>query len=130
MEGQERWALRRGDRAVLETLLPSQADPTLSLGIVEIGFENFLVEFAALGAPNLRRAFRLALFAASWISPLLIRRAPPLQRLGPTDREQALAAMELSSLTPMRQLTRVLKTVVALHYGAHPEVRRAIGYHQ
>jgi hypothetical protein len=41
----------------------------------------------------------------------------------------ALAAMERSRLPELRQLVRVLKTVVSLHFGALPQVRQAIGYH-
>jgi hypothetical protein len=54
---------------------------------------------------------------------------PPIGRLVPSDRAAALLAMERSSVVALRQLVRVLKTVVALHYGALPEVRQAIQYH-
>ena len=117
------------DRAVLDTLLPSGANTVLPLGLLESGFDEFLLEFQTSSAPQLRTAFRLGLMAGSWVAPLLIGRPPPLSRLSPTDRERALVAMDRSSITVLRQLSRVLKTVCALHYGALPEVRRAIGYH-
>ena len=96
---------------------------------MESGFEGFLGAFEAQVAPQLRSAFRWALVASIWIAPLLIRRLPPIGRLTATDRAAALRAMERSSVVALRQLVRVLKTVVALHYGAVPEVRQAIRYH-
>lgn len=117
------------DRAVLETLLPGGVNPDLPLGVLESGFDKFLDDFREMGAADLQRAFRIALFTAAWIAPLLVRRRPPLSRLGAADREAALAAMDGSDVVVLRQLVRVLKTVVGLHYGALPSVRRTIGYH-
>ena len=114
---------------MIDTLLPSATDPRLPLGALESGFERFLDEFEARAAPQLRSAFRWALVAAIWIAPLLIRRLPPIGRLTPSERAAALRAMERSNVVAVRQLFRVLKTVVALHYGAVPEVRLAIRYH-
>ncbi len=99
------------------------------MGALESGFEHFLDDFRAQGAPELRRAFGLGLLAAGWFAPLLVGRVPPLNRLSAPDRERALEAMERSRFVVPRQLVRVLKTVVALHYGASLAVRRAIGYH-
>lgn len=121
--------MNRFDRSVIDTLLPSGASPLLPLGLLESGFESFWVESNADLAPRLRLAFRFALFTAAWVAPVMVRRLPPLGRLSPTDRERALAAMERSRLVILRQLVRILKTVAALHYGAHPEVRKAVGYH-
>lgn len=108
------------DRAVLGALLP---------GVLETGFEGFLTEFEAVAPSHLRRAFRLALVAAGWAAPILIGRPPPLSLLSSGDRTRALAAMESSRMPELRQLARVLKTVVGLHYGALPHVRQTIGYH-
>jgi hypothetical protein len=121
--------MNRFDRSVVDALLPSGADPLLPLGLLESGFETFWAESKADLAPPLRLAFRLGLFTAAWVAPLLVRRLPPLSRLLRSDRERALTAMERSNFVFLRQLVRILKTVAALHYGAHPEVRKAIGYH-
>jgi fumarate reductase subunit D len=121
--------MNRFDRSVLDTLLPSGANPLLPLGLLDSGFESFWVEFKADVAPPLRLAFRLGLFTAAWVAPVLVRRLPPLGRLSASDRERALTAMERSHVVILRQLVRILKTVAALHYGAHPHVRKAIGYH-
>lgn len=121
--------LNRVDRAVVDALLPSGADVRLSIGALESGFEDFLEDFRLEGAPELRRGFGIALFAAGWVAPLLVRRIPPFSRLSTGDRERALEAMERSRFAVPRQLMTVLKTVVALHYGASPAVRKAIGYH-
>jgi len=121
--------MNRFDRSVIDTLLPSGASPVLPLGLLNSGFESFWEESKDDLAPQLRVAFRLGLFAAAWIAPVLVRRAPPLGRLSATDRERALTAMERSRVVIFRQLVRILKTVAALHYGAHPDVRKAIGHH-
>ncbi len=120
--------LNRFDRAVLDTLLPAGAHPALPRGVLETGFDAFLADLERDAPARLRRAFRLGLFAAGWVAPLLVRRAPPLSRLAAADRERALEAMERSRFAIPRQLLSVLKTVVALHYGALDDVRRAIGY--
>jgi hypothetical protein len=117
------------DRAVLETLLPGGVSSDLPLGVLESGFEKFLDDFREMGAADLQRAFRIALFSAGWIAPLLVLRLPPLSRLSAADGEAALAAMDGSNVAVLRQLVRVLKTVVGLHYGALGSVRRTIGYH-
>jgi hypothetical protein len=128
--GRARVSLGRVDRAVLNALLPSEASPLLTLGILETDFESFLADFGAAAPGPLRRAFRLGLLAAGWVAPLLVRRLPPMTRLAPAERGRALAAMERSRVPELRQLVRVLKTVVSLHYGALPAVRRALGHHQ
>jgi len=117
------------DRAVLETLLPGGVSSTLPIGVLESGFQKFLGDFKQLGATDLQRAFSIALVSAGWIAPLLVRRLPPLSRLNPVDRERALVAMDSADIAVLRQLVRVLKTVIGLHYGAVPSVRRSIGYH-
>lgn len=114
---------------VIDTLLPSSADPRLPLGALESGFEDFLEEFETSASPRLRAAFGWALIAAAWVAPLLVRRLPPISRLTPSERTEALRAMEHSRLPALRQLMRVLKTVVALHYGGLPAVRQAVSYH-
>jgi len=121
--------LRPVDRAVLGALLPSGASPLLPRGLLDTGFEGFLVEFYAAAPADFRRIFRLALVVAGWIAPLLIGRMPPMSRLNSDDRESSLVAMDKSRLPELRQLVLVLKTVASLHYGGLPEVRQAIGYH-
>lgn len=120
--------LSRRDVAVLDALLPANADPRLGIGIVGSGFEAFLGDFDGQAPPRLRRAFRIALMAGAWVAPLLIGQLPPITRLPPGDRERALAAMDESPIPELRQLISVLKTVVSLHYGGLDSVREAIGY--
>jgi fumarate reductase subunit D len=116
------------DLAVMDALLPARAHPVLESGIVDTGFQEFIDDFARTAPPHLWRAFRIGLFAAAWVAPLLIRRLPSIARLGAADRESALAAMAGSNVPELRQLISVVKTVAALHYGALPSVRKAIGY--
>jgi hypothetical protein len=117
-------------RIVLDTLLPANADPRLPLGVLDVGFTDFHREFERTASPSLRAAFRASLLAAIWVSPLLIRRAPPLSRLPRTARERALAAMATSRVGLLNQLLVVLKLVAAMSYGAQPVVRNAVGYGQ
>jgi hypothetical protein len=120
--------LSRSDRVVLDIVLPTGAHPKLALGISETGFDAFLEDFRQTAPPHLWRAFRMGLFAGAWIAPLLVRQLPPITRLNQVDRERALAAMAASGMPELRQLVSVLKSVVSLHYGSLPAVRRAIGY--
>ena len=117
------------DRAVLGALLPSKSSPVLPLGLMDTGFEAFLVDFDRAAPAAFRQVFRLALFVSGWVAPFLIGRLPPISRLSQEDREKALGTMARSRVPELRQLVTVLKTVASLHYGGLPEVRQAIGYH-
>jgi len=112
---------------VVEALLPAEAGLP-SAG--EAGVPAFLERFSSEAPPAMGWALRAALFCASWLSPLLIRRLPPLSRLAPRDRERALAAMAGSRWAVLRQLALLLKATVCFHYGADPRVRAAIGFHR
>jgi hypothetical protein len=120
--------LSRRSRLVLDTLLPAQAHPTLPDGIFDAGFDKFLLDFQSTASPVLRRGFWAALFAATWIAPLLIFRLPPLTRLERPVRERALLAMETSRVYLLRQMMLLLKSTVCFCYGADSDVRDAIGY--
>jgi hypothetical protein len=120
--------IRRSDRIILDTLLPGAADPRLPRGLEETGFEAFWEKQRASMAPGLRLAFQMGLLAANWVSPLLVRRLPPLARWERPVREQALQAMAASRFYMLRGAVRVLKLVLSLCYGADQQVRRAIGY--
>src|SRR6187401_2449205 len=110
--------LRRRDRIVLETLLPSNAHPVLPNGILDAGFEEFYRDFKGTANRQLQYAFALGMVAATWIAPLLIGRMPPLGRHRRDTRERALGAMETSRFYLVRQLMVVLKTVISLCYGS------------
>ncbi|HXD08817.1 MAG TPA: hypothetical protein VN653_02040 [Anaerolineales bacterium] len=97
-------------------------------GLFDAGFETFYQNFARTTNGTLRHGFQFALFAAIWISPLLIRRIPPITLHARETRERALAAMEISRFYFLRQMLLILKNVAALCYGANREVRDAIGY--
>jgi hypothetical protein len=117
-------------RVVLDTLLPSEADPTLRYGIFDTDFDIFWSEVERTALPAWRWGFNAALWTANWIAPLLIHRWPPLSRQDRQTRERALAAMETSRFYLLRQMMDLLKTVVCLGYGADRNVRNAIGYPQ
>jgi hypothetical protein len=68
--------LSRTSRIVLDTLLPSGADPTLKYGLFDAGFDAFWSDFERTTLPALRWGFRAALFVATWVAPLLILRRP------------------------------------------------------
>lgn len=118
--------LSKQDQTVLDTLLPSGAHPLLQRGIFEAGFDRFYADFQRTAVPPFRLSFRVALWVAAWISPLLIRRLPPLSLHDRSTRERALAAMESSSVYLLRQLLSVAKTVSALAYGADPQTRSVV----
>lgn len=120
--------LGRRARVVIDTMLPSGAHPALALGAFDAGFDDFYDEFARTAVGSMRLAFGTAIFVATWIAPLLIRRLPPLARHGRADRERSLSALATSRSPLLRQLVVVLKAVICLGYGADAGVRRAIGY--
>jgi hypothetical protein len=120
--------LNRRDHLILETLLPSGAHPELPFGVADTNFDTFWSEFEHTALPSLRRGFRAALWLATWLAPLLIRRLPPLTLYDRPTRERGLAAMERSRLYLLRQMIGLLKRVVSLGYGADGQVRQAIGY--
>jgi len=120
--------LNHATRAVLDTLLPSGANPQLPLGLFDAGFDDFWADFDQTALPAWRWGFRAAALTAVWAAPLLIRRRPPLTRLDRPTRERALAAMGASHLALLRQMLGLLKTVAGFCYGADPRVRQAIGY--
>ena len=66
----------------------------------------------------MRVGWLAALWVASWISPLLIRRLPPLDRLEPDAREDALNALSKSRIYLLRQ-------VMLLLHGRDDEIRQA-----
>jgi hypothetical protein len=107
------------DRAVLEALLP---------GVFAAGFADFERGFSADAPPMMRFGWRAALFAAAWVSPALIGRLPPLDRLSLDDREAALEAMGKSRVYLLRQIFLLLKAVTSFGYGSTRAVRRDVGY--
>lgn len=107
------------DRAVLEALLP---------GVFEAGFESFEAGFSADAPLTMRFGWRAALFAAAWISPLLIGRLPPIDRLPIDRREEALEAMGKSRVYLIRQVFLLLKAITSFGYGSTKAVRREVGY--
>lgn len=115
------------DRVVLEALLPPGGPEGLP-GVFEAGFEEFERGFAADAPPPMRLGWRAALLAAYWLSPLLIGRLPPLSRLSPDEREDALCAMGKSRVYLLRQVFLLLKAVTSFGYGGTKAVRRAVGY--
>lgn len=115
------------DRVVLDALLPPGGSEGLP-GAFEAGFEDFEKGFAADATLPMRFGWRAALAAATWISPLLIGRLPPLGRLSPDDREEALCAMGKSRVYLIRQVFLLLKAVTSFGYGSTRAVRRVVGY--
>jgi hypothetical protein len=120
--------LGRSGELVLDTLLPSGADPLLARGFRDIEFEPLYREFATSAPAAIQTAFRISLVAATWVAPLLIGKLPPLGRHRREVRERALEAMATSRWPVLRQLVTLQKVVVALAYGADPQVRERVGH--
>ncbi len=114
------------DRVVIDALLPSGLDGFP--GALEAGFEKFEEGFRRDAPFTMSLGWRAALFLAAWLSPLLIRRLPPLDRLSVDEREAALEAMGKSRVYLIRQVFLLLKAVTSFGYGSTPSVRRAVNY--
>ena len=121
-------SLSARDRIVFDTLIPSNGDPLLPRGVLELEFDTFFRDFEGPASPFIRRALRLALLSATWVAPLLIGARPPLGAHPQEVRERALEAMAASRIAILRQLVVLLKLVAALSYGGDAGVREAIGY--
>ena len=120
--------LSRQSRILLDTLLPAGSHPGLKIGLLDAGFDEFWQDLERTALPSLRWGFLAAMFAANWVSPLLVRRLPPLALHDRPTRERALAAMETSRISLLWQLMSLLKTIVCFCYGANRDVRAVIGY--
>lgn len=115
------------EKAVIDALLPP-GGPEGFPGAFDAGFEDFERGFRADAPAPMRLGWRAALFLAAWLSPLLIRRLPPLDRLSAEEREAALEAMGKSRFYLIRQVFLLLKAVTSFGYGGTAAVRRAVGY--
>lgn len=111
--------LNERSRVLLETLLP---------GLHEAGFERFYEDFQKKAPPQMIFGFRAALVIGTWVSPLLIFRLPPFNRLSQEDRLRALEALGKSDVYLLRQIMLLLKAVACFCYGADPGVRKEMGY--
>lgn len=120
--------LNQRSRVTLDTLLPREANTTLKYGVFDTDFDAFWADVERTALPAWRWGFRLALFSAIWIAPLLIQQLPPLSHHDRVTRERALAAMENSRIYILRQMLGLLKTIICFGYGADESVRGAIGY--
>lgn len=121
--------LSKRERVVLETLVPSEAHPVLPKGIFDTAFESFYANFELSDSSGkLKLSFRVTMFLAIWVSPLLIGRLPPISLYKTPTRERALDRLFGSRFFLFRQLALTMKLVVALCYGGDRSVRDAIGY--
>jgi hypothetical protein len=103
------------------------AEPPLP-GVLDTDFDGFVRSFLPSAHPLLSLGFRAGCLAAAWVSPVLIRRVPPITRLSPADRERALDAFSRTRVHSLRRLSGALRLVVALGYGGDERVRAAIGF--
>lgn len=120
--------LNRRARIVLDTLLPSNAHPALKLGLFEAGFDEWYENFRRNAIFSMRLGFWAALFAAIWVAPLLVFRLPPISLYKRETRERMLMALYQSRFYGLRQMFLLLKANASFCYGAHAEVRDALGF--
>lgn len=69
--------------------------------------------------------FRAALFAFSWLAPLVVFSLPPFRRLGHTKRMKALHRFERS---PIGVSVMAVKALLCMIYFEHPESAAQIGF--
>ena len=74
-----RGRLSAHDRIVFDTLLPAGSNPTLPDGVLTAGLPGTIAEFHSAADARMRSSLRLALLAATWISPLTDPQGPPDQ---------------------------------------------------
>ena len=84
-----------------------------------------MADYLQRAGPRARFIFGLALFVVSWLSPLFIRRLPPLKSLEVAERVEALTRMEESfAAAPVL----AVKAFLCVVYYEHPEVQREMGH--
>ena len=70
-------------------------------------------------------AFRMGVFATTWVSPILIGRLPPLRRLDHATRIRALHRYESS---PLGISLFAVKVFVGVSWFEHPDVAQDVGF--
>lgn len=70
-------------------------------------------------------AFRLSLFAVTWVAPLLSLRLPTLGRHSLEERASIIDRFEHS---PFGMSIFAVKAFLCMHYFEHPDVAREIGF--
>ncbi|MBX7149165.1 hypothetical protein K1X76_08760 [bacterium] len=121
-------SLTKRQKLVLETLLPSTPDEKLKPGIEDVAFGNFYKNFEQTSIWQFRFTFKLALFIAIWIAPLLRRKIPPISLYDAPERTEILYALYKAPINLFRQLMIMLKLVSSLAYAPDSRVREALGY--
>lgn len=82
-------------------------------------------EYLQRAGPGARVIFGLALFAATWLSPLFIWRLPTLRNLEIPQRIEALTRMEESFASAP---VLAVKAFLCVVYYEHPDVQREVGH--
>ncbi len=120
-------ALSKSQKLVLETLLPSTPGEKLSVGIHDVAFTNFYKNFQQTAIWQMRLTFKVALFVAIWLAPLLARKIPPISLYNESDRTKILEALYKAPFNLFRQLVVMLKLTVSLAYAPDSRVREVLG---
>jgi len=117
---------RRWLRAVLDSILPSCAHPTLDLAARAVPLDRF-VDDLLLRAPTLAV---LGVRASLWVitlSPLARGRLRLFRSLAPYEQIALLEALARSRIHLLREVPVLLKTLACLGYCGVPEVQRRVG---
>ena len=116
----------RAARDFAEAFFATEAGPPPAdrLSWMSRDLDDFLGRAGARG----RTTFRLALFAITWLAPIVIGRLGPLGRLPIDERVHALEKMES---TPGIGLALFLvRAIVSIVYYEHPDAAASIGWDQ
>ncbi len=112
---------------VFQTILPSRADPQLSLGAADLPIDRFIDDLTMHAPRRLVLGLRLALWVVVFSPLVLSRRLRTFFGLGRADRVALLDRLRQSRWYLLRELPVLLKSVACLGYCGHPAVQAQIG---
>jgi hypothetical protein len=115
----------RAARALAQALFETGEAPlpTERLDWVEAELGDFFAHVSL----RARLLFRTCVATISWVAPLLVAELPPLSRLTPAARVEALHRLER---TPFSLALFAAKAVLCIVYYEHPDAAREIGWDQ
>lgn len=118
---------RRWMVTIFESIVPSGASETLTLGAADLPMARYVDDLVAASPGRVALGYR----AAAWIiviaGPLLAGRFGLFTMLGPDERAEVLAELEQSRFYVLRELPTLYKMLVVLGYCGAPEVQRQLG---
>jgi hypothetical protein len=119
---ERRWLLE-----VLESLMPSGADPRMPVGASDVPLGHFLDDLVESAPEKFVMGLRACLWIVILCPPFVLRRLTTFFGLAPQERVTLMYRLRESNLYVVRELPMLLKTVGCLGMCGLPEVQQRLG---